>query len=223
METFKQVMGFSLIGTTAWLFGSLLRQVTPEAARGFVYFLVAVSVACWLIGRYGSAIHETVQRRVTRLVAMAIAVGALVGFVDLEEASLNTVRGDLAGPVVVDEKIAWRSFDSALVYEALAAGRPVFMDYTADWCMNCKANERLFIETPQVREVLERTQIIPMKADLTVENEEIRAWLEPFPYSGIPVYVIYLPDETYDLLPQTITTELLVRRLGQAGERFPAR
>jgi thiol:disulfide interchange protein len=63
-----------------------------------------------------------------------------------------------------------------------------------------------------------------MKADLTVENDEIRAWLQPFPYSGIPVYVVYLPGGetiTYDLLPQAITTEMVAERLLAAAEGFP--
>ncbi|MCB9520975.1 MAG: thioredoxin family protein [Myxococcales bacterium] len=225
METFKQLMGFSLIATAAWLLGVVMKQNSVDAAIGFVRFLVVVAVAAWAVGRFGSAIYGSRQRLAVLAIAVAMVGGGAFGFVRLEPpapaASSVAAAAALDGPAVVDDRIAWREFDSEVVMASLAAGRPVFMDYTADWCMNCKTNERLFIETPEVRAALVESGVLPMQADLTVENEEIRSWLEPFPYSGIPVYVVYLPDQTYDLLPQVITTQLVVSRLQAAASRFP--
>lgn len=222
METFKHLMGFSLLAAAVWLFGVLMGQTTVASSQWFLGFLLVLAVAVWAIGRFGGPIHSTARRVVVRTLVAGATVAAALWMVDLQprEAEAATVHASDAS--IIDGDIAWRAFDSELVMRTLAAGRPVFMDYTADWCVNCKANERLFIEVDRIREVFAQTQILPMKADLTVENEEIRRWLEPFPYSGIPVYVIYLPDQTYDLLPQAITTELLAQRLLAASERFPA-
>jgi thiol:disulfide interchange protein len=122
----------------------------------------------------------------------------------------------------VDDRINWVDFSPDVIGQMRSANRPVFVDYTADWCANCKTNERLFIEVQTIRDLFEETQIMPMKADLTNDDDVIQQWLEPFPYAGIPVYVIYMPDGSYDLLPQSITTELLAGRLRAASAQYPA-
>lgn len=222
METFKHLMGFTLLAAAVWLFGVLLGQVTVSAAQWFLGFLLVLAMAVWAIGRFAGPVHSTSRRAVVRTAVLVATVLAGVNMVDLEPRAAEAAAAIEGEESVIEGEIAWRPFDSALVMETLARGRPVFMDYTADWCLNCKTNERLFIEVDRIRQVFSQTQILPMKADLTVPNEEISRWLEPFPYSGIPVYVIYLPDQTYDLLPQAITTEMLAERLLAASERFPA-
>lgn len=221
METFKHLMGFTLLAAAVWLFGVFMRQTSTDSAQGLLVFLFALGVSAWAYGRFGGLSAGTTRRWVVRgalSVALIASGSTFLKFEPREVAAQAVVETELS---VVDDEIQWRQFDSALVMETLATGRPVFMDYTADWCVNCKANERLFIDTERVRQALTDTQILPMQADLTVENEEIRRWLEPFPYSGIPVYVIYLPDQTYDLLPQVLTVDLLEERLLAAGARFP--
>jgi thiol:disulfide interchange protein len=222
METFKHLMGFTLIGAALWLFSVLQQQISTDGATGFLIFLFCVSVGVWAIDRFGGPIHGLVRRYAVRVVAIAAMAYVGTQFIDLTPPVRHAVVVSPTGPVVVDERINWVPFDSAMVADMRAANRPVFIDYTADWCANCKTNERLFIEVPEIRAILERTQILPMKADLTVENDEINEWLEPFPYAGIPVYAIYLPDGSVDLLPQAITTELLAGRLEAASALWPA-
>ena len=222
METFKHLMGFTLIAAALWLFSVLQQQISTSGATGFLIFIFCVSLGVWAIDRFGGPIHGAARRygvRVAALVFMGIAASFSLDLTPLERAD---VQVSPTGPVVVDGAINWVPFDSSVVAAMGTANRPVFMDYTADWCANCKTNERLFIEVPEIRALLEETQILPMKADLTVANDEIDEWLEPFPYAGIPVYVIYMPDGTYDLMPQAITTELLAGRLRAASELWPA-
>jgi thiol:disulfide interchange protein DsbD len=227
METFKQLMGFTLMGAAVWLFGVLVTQTSVDSSKLFLWFLFVVALAVWGIGRFGGPIHSDARRYGVRVIAVGASVFAAFSLIDLQPPDRAVAVGATgydAADALIDGEIHWRPFDSQVVVETLAAGRPVFMDYTADWCMNCKANERLFIEVDRIREVFAQTNILPMKADLTIENDEIRAWLQPFPYSGIPVYVVYLPGgETisYDLLPQAITTEMLAERLLAASEDFP--
>ncbi len=222
METFKHLMGFTLMAATVWLFSVLQQQTASSSSSYFLAFLLIVAMAAWAVGRFGGPIHGALRRYGVRVAAIAAVVLGGVSFIDLQPPSVSAVTVTADEPVVVDDRINWVPFDSNVVLATLDAGRPVFMDYTADWCANCKANERLFIEVPEVRNALVQTQILPVKADLTVENVEIQRWMEPFPVAGIPVYVIYFPDRTYDLLPQTITTELLTTRLEAASERYPA-
>lgn len=227
METFKHLMGFTLLGASVWLFSVLQKQIATGSASMFVAFLLLTGVAVWAIDRFGGPIHTTTRRYAVRGVSIGLLVLAGTQMIDLTPAarggSTHVTTGGAypTGPVVVEDHINWVPFDSAMVDAMRTANRPVFIDYTADWCANCKTNERLFIEVPRIRQVLTDTGILPMQADLTVDNDEINAWLEPFPYAGIPVYAIYMPDGTTDLLPQAITTELLAERLLAASEQYP--
>ncbi len=230
METFKKVMGFSLLATAVWLFDVLKRLISPEGSSWFLGFLLLLGACLWGVEHFGGLSASGARRAGVR--AAAVALLALGGWrmvrlergprpdmtARLEPSDAN--KGD-EGPPVVDGHIKWRPFDAAQLERALARGRPVFVDFTADWCASCKTNEAVFLESDPVRKALERTQILPMKADLTEENDELWARVTKLGRNGLPVYVVYQPGGQYDLLPVAITAETVVRSLEGAGEKFP--
>lgn len=220
METFKKIMGFSLLLASIWLFNVLRNQISADGASMFLYFLLVLSLALWAIEHFGGLMHGLSRRLTVRGIAASAVIIAGVLLIDLTPGV--TVAKDTAGPVVVDDHINWAPFDAGRVTAETLARRPVFMDFTADWCANCKANEHLFIETKRIRTVLSETNILPMKADMTNDNEEIEQWLTKIGRSGIPAYVIYMPDGKHDLLPEAITTEMLAERLLWADKMYPA-
>ncbi len=224
METFKQLMGFSLIATAVWLFGVLQSQVSRDASTMFLFFLVALGFALWTLNHFGGLEHSNARRLTVRGLAAAFVLG--VGLVTLDLQPVSPVRegfaaNDPGAPLVLDGKINWAPFDRARVSAEARRNRPVFVDFTADWCVNCKANEKAFIETQPIRELLAEVDILPMKADMTNEDEVLQEELEKLGRSGIPAYVILMPDGSRDLLPEVITTNLLVERLRAAAKRFP--
>ncbi|MSQ84169.1 MAG: hypothetical protein EXR77_15020 [Myxococcales bacterium] len=225
METFKQLMGFTLIATTVWLLGALQAQLTPDSINGFLWFLLVLSMALWGVHHFGGIQFGSVRRYVVRAVALAIVIGAGSGLLQFEKLARKSDEVATVGckptQVVCKDKIVWAAFSSKRVADETKGGRPVFIDYTAEWCANCKANERLFLETQGVRQALEATGVLPMKADFTNEDEEIQAWLDKLGRKAVPAYVIYLPDGTFDLMPEAITTQLVVDRLQAAAKRFP--
>lgn len=224
MEKFKELMGFSLLAAAAWLFGDvLLSQVTPGTGFGFLMWLWLVSVGVWTVDRFAGLQYGATRRygvRVGVILVLALSAHQFVQFEAL--ASGPTVATDAgAEPPVVDGAINWASFSPERVASANERGRPVFMDYTAEWCLNCKANERIVLETDTVRDALMETSILPMKADWTNVDATVTEWLQRLGRSAIPVYAIYLPDGSYDLLPDVITPPLVAERLRAAAERYP--
>lgn len=225
MERVKQVMGFALLGTAIWLFGSFQKQVTPEASNWFLFFLLSVAFAFWVAHNLGGMQHSTVRRWGVRLVATAGVAFAFRTMVSFEKHSVAASNATTE-PVTRDGHVVWAAYNADYIAAAHARKRPVFLDFTADWCASCKVNERLFLETATVRGTFERTQILPMKVDLTNENPEFWKLLDDKFYkganrTGIPAYVVYFPDGSFDLLPVVITAEMVQGHLDDAAKRYP--
>ncbi|HEU4538963.1 MAG TPA: thioredoxin family protein, partial [Polyangiaceae bacterium] len=225
MESFKTIMGFTLLATTVWLFDVLKRLISPEGSSWFLGFLVLLAACFWGVQHFGGLAASTGRRRVVRGLALALVTVGAVRMVRLERGPIApqvaVLAADDDGAPVVDGRIRWTPFDATRLRRALDRGRPVFVDFTADWCASCKTNEAVFLESDPVRRALERTQILPMKADLTEENDELWSRVTKLGRNGLPVYVVYYPDGSHDLLPVAITADTVVRSLDGAGQKFP--
>ena len=228
METVKQLMGFLLMGTAIWLFRTLQRQVTPESANSFLIFLLVLAVALWAGGRWGGVAAPPVRRwavRVFQVGLVAATAYLVVSFTKPEPvavASIGPEPGHADAPVIVNNKVAWTTFDAARLKAENGRGRPVFLDFTAEWCATCQANDKAFIETDTVRGAFARTNILPMRMDMTNDNPDGDKWLETIKRTGIPDYIIIFPDGTTDLLPEVITADLVAQHLDDGAKRFPA-
>jgi thiol:disulfide interchange protein len=232
MDQFKKVVGFTLIIASVWLFGVVASQVHTDSSQYFLYFIVFFAMLLWGQEAFGGLEHSDMRRYSVKGSAALLALGAgwwTAGTFEPPEkpamASLVPTK-DAAGvvqdaPVVVNDKIAWAAFSPDHVQANLDRGRPVFMDYTAEWCLNCKSNEKAFIETGAIRDKLQATNILPMKADFTNEDETIEEWIENLGRGGIPIYVIYLPNGKNILLPEVISTQMLAEALEKASAEFP--
>ena len=160
METFKQMMGFLMLGTIVFFFSFMNRDYLVATFA----LMVGLWAGCWWIGRVSMV--EPLGRRLMAWVqgaAVATAVG-LAAFTWL------TPRESI---------IPWRkNFSEAEIARLTADGQTVLVDFTAEWCPNCKFNLRYAIETPEVLESLEANQIVPLLADWTDGSQEIAHALE---------------------------------------------
>jgi DsbC/DsbD-like thiol-disulfide interchange protein/cytochrome c biogenesis protein CcdA len=100
---------------------------------------------------------------------------------------------------------------------ALAQNRIVFVDFTADWCVNCKVNERLVLDSAPVREAFQKHDVILLKADWTNGAKDITALLRQFGRAGVPCYVVYPPGGRPIVLPELITPDIVLHALDQAA------
>jgi len=205
METLKGVMGFLLAGALVWLLYVLSNQLAPEELALVEGALLTVALLVWLASR---AATGSPRRRIGFAIALVAAAGTilLAGRSAATAGRRSSVAGDPGG-------IAWRPWDAAEAERLSAAGTPVFLDITADWCVTCKVNERLILETPEVRGALAERGVVAMKADWTNRDDRIADFLAGHGRYGIPFYMLYRPGREPHIYPELLTREIVLREL----------
>ena len=210
MEQVKQFMGFPLLATAVWLLSVLGTQKGLGGVIWSLSFLLGLGVALWVFGCFCKPSLSSRMRLVGSLIAVLIAASSTWFFVfGLFARSSAPPSPSSQAP---GEGIPWVAFSEQTLAKLLAENRSVFVDFTADWCITCKFNERTAIDTPAVRKALAEAQIIPMKADWTNSNPEITRALARFGRVGVPFYVLYpsgRPDQPI-VLPELLTEAIVL-------------
>lgn len=221
METAKQFMGFLMMATLLWLLYILGKQLGMEAVIWSGAFLLVVALAAWLVGRFATL---SAARRVVFTVWAAAVLLIAGGYWYFIEATLD-VRAAVAGTpdagtvASAEGGIAWEPFSIAALEQHLQAGRPVFLDFTAEWCLTCKVNERTVLRDPAVVEQFRTAGIVAIKADWTNRNPDITRLLSRFGRSGVPLYVVFPAGDPARpvILPEIITPGIVLDALRQAA------
>ncbi|MGH8441513.1 MAG: protein-disulfide reductase DsbD family protein [Nevskiaceae bacterium] len=195
METFKQLMAFPLYLTVVWLLWVLGRQSGTDAVALVGAGLVLMAFALWLWGAPERAPLRAV-------LALAAAAGALA----LLAHPVITIPADRAATARVDGE----PYSDARLAELRAQGRIVFVNFTADWCITCKVNEKVVFQNEDVRRVLAEKNVAWLTADWTTPDPAITAALMRFGRSGVPLYLLYPPEGEPEILPQVLTPGIVI-------------
>ena len=118
----------------------------------------------------------------------------------------------------LDGTVAWQAFDRSAISTLVAAGKVVFVDVTADWCITCQVNKRRVLRTAEVDTLLAGDGVVAMRADWTRPSDAIARYLASFGRFGIPFNVVYGPDAPRGVvLPELLTHSAVIRAVGTAG------
>lgn len=115
-----------------------------------------------------------------------------------------------------------QSFSEAALANARASGQPVFLWFTADWCVTCKVNEKVAIEREATREAFEQAGVVAMVGDWTRREPAITQFLAQHGAAGVPLYLWYEPDSEAEQLPQVLTSNMLAERAEKRRRITPA-
>jgi len=196
LARFKQLLAFPLYATVIWLAWVLGAQRDNDAVLRLFVALLGIGFALWAwrIVRGGGA-------RPWGLAALAVLAGALVvGWPLFANDNEPAKVADTSAPAAGD----WLPFTQARVEDLTAAGRPVFIDFTAAWCVTCQVNKRLVLNTDVVREGFAKRHVALVRADWTRRDPAITRALSALGRSGVPVYVLHRPGKTPLLLPEVL-------------------
>jgi len=228
MDGVRRGLGFALLATVVWLAWVLGRVTGTDGVAALLALLLAVAFGTWLVaGARGSSGGRL------RGVRWAIGLGTVVvaGFATLPllvgrgDAVADAADGAPAGGSRDGAGLVWRPFDAASVDDAVSAGRLVFVDFTADWCITCKVNERLVLADEQVVDALGEPEVMLFKADWTQRDEAIRAELARHGKAGVPLYLVYAPGrpDAPEVLPEVLTVDRVLQALARARRAARAR
>lgn len=202
MQTLKQILAFPLYLSVVWLLWVLDRQTGAGMLAWVLVGLVLIAFALWLWRQVAG--HRAPLARLAALLALIAAVGMLPG-----------IGVPLTGPPEATRTKTAEAgsvpYSATVLDQALAAGRPVFVNIGADWCITCKVNERFALQSDAVQATFAKNNVLYMVGDWTNGDETLSRVLRRFNRPGVPLYLVYLPGrDKPQVLPQLLTPDTII-------------
>ncbi|WP_227718156.1 protein-disulfide reductase DsbD [Microbulbifer sp. Q7] len=199
METLRQFLAFPLYATVIWLLWVLGRLLGDSGWLIGTLLMLVVVFAFWL-GRH--------QFRGSRWIAWGLVAAALL----MSFGAANSLQqsGRESGSVPVASEQSWQPYNRNAINQALARKQPVFIDYTAAWCITCQVNKKLVLDTEEVEALFRANDVYLVRADWTDQNPDITRALGELGRNSVPVYVWYAAGESEPiLLPQILQVDMI--------------
>lgn len=219
MMTFKQGLAFPVMGAVIWLFWVLSRQ-----SDGFVVVILAstlllLAFGLWVRSHLGPLSSEKPWLWRFRIVMAWAVIGSATGSSIWTLALARSMPNEVtkAAPREGAEKQEWIPYSNAVVEKLRLEKRIVFVDFTADWCLSCKVNEKVVFSSERVWETLRSKNAALVRADWTTDDPAITAALASFGRASVPLYLMYPEGEgDPEILPQVLTPSLFLEALDRA-------
>ena len=206
MEVLKQATAVPIFATVIWLAWVLAQTRGATGVAALLGMFLLLAIAGWVLGRWPA-------RRVPGLVAALVILAAVASGVYGVQV--------LAAPVSAAGQTGggggrWEPWSQAAVDKYRAEGRPVFVDFTASWCLSCQVNERVALRTDEVDAAFKKANVALLKADWTEHDDAITGVLTSFGRSGVPDYALYAPGTGEPtLLPEVLTPGIVLDALSK--------
>ncbi len=183
MQTLRRFLAFPMLATVVWLVWVLGQQTGIDGAAALLALLVALSMAVWALTLRGTA----------RWLIAPLSIAACAWLAWNWMQNIVEIKEHQAQPAIGSG--AWQPWRPGLPDEIVAAGRPVFVDYTAAWCVTCQYNKKTTLADPEVLADLAARNVALLRADWTRRDPAITAALAQLGRTGVPVYVLHAPGK----------------------------
>jgi thiol:disulfide interchange protein DsbD len=219
MEVFKHITAAIFFATAiwlAWVYGQLYAagDGVNQVALLLGCFLM-LAIAGWALGRWPAKGASGIAAVVLIALGLAIPLSQVRG---ARRAGMETVSAAPAGGFATNgTEVVWQPYSEQALDAARAAGHPVFIDFTAAWCLSCQVNERVVLKSADVESALLKGGVVTMKADWTNDDPAITAKLASVGRAGVPTYVVYpaAAGSAADVLPELLTKDLVLKAIAR--------
>jgi thiol:disulfide interchange protein len=215
MNHLRSFMGFALLITLLWLLWVMGRQTNLDALIYTMLALLIISLTLWIWGRFvtmGSSFFLKAS-------ILILSAGAIFYVIHNFIIPASKQQSEPAGTMRTISNSGWLDLDIEQLAQLLTQQKTVFLDFTADWCLTCKVNEKAVLESEVVHNQMKYFDVVKIKADWTRKDPTISAMLKDFGCPGVPCYIIYPALEPHKpiRLPELITRDIVLDALYKAG------
>ena len=200
MARFKVLMAFPMFATVVWLVWVIGQQVGIDGAAALLAVLLALAFIAWALGTPGIGRLARASFGMLGALAFAAALSWMLPALHASAAAAGAAGAARSG----EAGSAWEPWSEQRVAELRAAGKPVFVDFTAAWCVTCQYNKRSTLADAAVMADFAARGVVLLRADWTRRDPAITAALAVLGRNGVPVYVLYPPGR-----PPVVLSEIL--------------
>ncbi len=211
MQTLKHFLAFPMFATAAWLVWVFGQQLDIDAVLSLLLSMIAIGFAAWVYGQWQrlALLSKASSGKAVFLLCVAL----------IATASAGTLVANAAGESVstptasVSKNSGWEVWSQQRVDELLAQGKPVFVDFTAAWCVSCQVNKKAVLDGDTVKKFFAEQKIVMLRADWTKRDAAITKELARYKRSGVPMYQVWLPtagQKSAVLLPELLTSDIVI-------------
>lgn len=215
MVSFKQFMAFPLLATIIWLMWVLGLQVGSGGVVKLLAGLLIAGFACWVFGRWGDFSRTNLTRKVALILSLVLLIiGGWIGYSGTSEGEkiLENSQGK-----IFEWGLEWEKFSPEKVAELKENGKPLFIDFTAAWCLTCQVNKKIVFSSDEVIDRFKSSGVVAVKADWTKRNPDITEALASYKRSGVPLYVVYNEKGEFQILPEVLKPSIVLNAFDELG------
>ena len=200
MDTFKKFMAFPMLATVVWLLWVIGQQTGIDGAASLLVLLLCVAMIVWALSLQGRA------RWVVAIISVAI-VSVLMPFIGSNVLKIQESTAPQAA--------GWQAWEPGKVEQLLTQNRPVFVDFTAAWCVTCQYNKQTTLADPSVLQDFAAKKVQLLRADWTRRDPAITQAINQLGRSGVPVYVLYRPGSAPVVMSEILSVTQLQAELAK--------
>jgi thiol:disulfide interchange protein DsbD len=217
MEVLRQAVSVPIFGTVIWLAWVIANVYGATLLAALLAGFLLLAIAGWFLGRWPA---KGWSAAVAALLVLCVVGISVVAKADSDRVLPGIGTGRVLTLRISPDELAnlrlssgsnWEPWSEEAVARFQAHGTPVFVDFTAKWCLSCQVNERVALTRPEVKTAFGNAHVALLKADWTQYDDAISQTLEKLGRSGVPVYALYVPGEANPrLLPEALTPGIVL-------------